>query len=62
MDAWCARRGIAKGAVLPASQVSELGKRWYAGRMERDWRRRSPDEMEAVLRDVGLTSGFWRLR
>jgi hypothetical protein len=51
-----------RGAVLPIVQCFELGRRWYKGRLRADWRRPTVDMMEAILREVGLTSPFWRLR
>lgn len=62
MSEWCERRDIARGEVIPAEQCFELGRRWYAGRLEKDWRRPSAEAMEATFRAVGLTSGFWKLR
>lgn len=46
---------------MPARQCFELGRRWYAGRLDRDWVRPSAAAMEATFRAVGLTSDFWRL-
>jgi hypothetical protein len=62
VDEWCERRRIARGEVVAAAQCFELGRRWYAGRLEREWRRSSVEEMEAKFLAVGLTSGFWRMR
>jgi hypothetical protein len=55
-------RGMERGAVLPIVQCFELGRRWYEGRLRADWRRPTVDVMEAILREVGLTAPFWRLR
>lgn len=49
------------GAVVPASRCFELARRWYAGRMERDWERPSAEAMRETFRAVGLTSAFWTL-
>jgi hypothetical protein len=62
VDAWCEGRNVPKGAVIPAEQCFELGRRWYAGRLAKDWQRPSVEAMEATFRAVGLTSQFWALR
>lgn len=61
MNEWCERRHVPKGEVIAAARCFELGRRWYAGRLDEDWRRPSRDAMEATLRAVGLTSPFWTL-
>ena len=53
---------LPRGAVMTAEQCWQLARRWYPGRLELDWRRRSADEMEAIFADVGLEGPFWRLR
>jgi hypothetical protein len=61
VERWCEERGMTVGEVVPAERCFELARRWYAGRLERGWQRRSPEAMEATFRAVGLTSDFWRL-
>ena len=39
-----------------------LAQAWYADKLRPDWRRKTLDEAEAVLADIGLTGSFWRLR
>lgn len=46
---------------MPAAQCFELGQRWYAGRLDRDWQRPAVAEMEATFRAAGLASSFWTL-
>ena len=55
------RRGGATGATLTLNQQWELARIWYADRMRPDWRRRTPEEAEAVFSSLGLTGEFWRL-
>jgi hypothetical protein len=38
-----------------------LALEWWGGRLDPDWRPRSPDESQAILERVGLTGPFWRL-
>jgi hypothetical protein len=61
IDTWYRRRGIAMGATLTLNQQWELARIWYADRMAPDWRRRTPEEAEAVFASLGLTGEFWRL-
>ena len=59
MRAWCARRGAEPGAIVPLEVVRDLGRLWYSGRMDLDWRRPSLDEAVAVFRSLGLEGPFW---
>jgi hypothetical protein len=61
IDVWYRRQGIATGGTLTLNQQWELARIWYADRMAPDWRRRTPDEAEAVFASLGLTGEFWRL-
>jgi hypothetical protein len=61
VDRWCERTGLDKGAAFPLETVWRLALAWYRDRLSPDWRRRTPDEAQAVFDDLGLTSGFWRL-
>jgi hypothetical protein len=61
IDRWNRRRGRARGATLTLDQQWELARIWYADRMAPDWRRRTPEEAEAVFASLGLTGEFWRL-
>lgn len=58
---WYRGRGIAIGANLTLEQQWELARLWYSDRMSPDWRRRTPEEAEAVFASLGLTGEFWRL-
>jgi len=61
VETWNERRGIPRGATLTLDQQWELARIWYADRMSPAWRRRTPEEAEAVFERIGLTGGFWRL-
>jgi hypothetical protein len=61
IDTWYRRRGVATGVTLTLDQQWELARIWYADRMAPDWRRRTPEEAEAVFASLGLTDEFWRL-
>jgi len=49
------------GASLTIQQQWELARVWYADRLSPDWRRRTPEEAEAVFTSMGLTGEFWQL-
>ena len=61
VDRWLRQRGLARGSVLSLDQLWGLAKAWYANRLQPDWRRREPQEAEALFGDLGLTGDFWRL-
>lgn len=60
LERWRRERGIERGATLSLQQQWQLADAWYAGRLDRAWQRRSPDEAEAVFESVGLTGTFWQ--
>ncbi|HEV8657117.1 MAG TPA: hypothetical protein VGS96_00695 [Thermoanaerobaculia bacterium] len=63
IDAWCTTWRLQRGAVLPIELGWRLATAWYReDRREPSWRRRTPEESEAVFASLGLTSDFWRLR
>jgi hypothetical protein len=62
VEHWCERTGIERGAAFPLETAWRLAEAWYRDRLSPDWRRRTPDEAEAVFADLGLRGDFWRLR
>ena len=59
---WLAERGLERGGTLSLEQAWRLGDAWYADRMSPDWRRRTPDEAQALFEGLGLTGDFWQLQ
>ena len=49
------------GATLTLQQLWGLSTAWYSNRMDREWRRRTPEEAQALFDSLGLTGDFWRL-
>jgi hypothetical protein len=49
------------GAVVNLATLDALARRWYANRLDPDWRPRTKAESQAILTGVGLTGAFWRL-
>jgi hypothetical protein len=39
----------------------KLASGWYAGRMERGYKRREPEGASTYFEEVGLRGAFWRL-
>ena len=62
VERWCRSKGLERGAQLTPEQQWRLADTWYADRLAPDWRRRTPDEAEALFAEVGLEGDFWRLR
>lgn len=58
---WARERDIAPGAVFIPQQGWALGEAWFADRLDPAWRRRTPQETQAVFESVGLTGPFWDL-
>jgi hypothetical protein len=46
---------------VPAQTVYDLGRDWYATRLDRDWQRPSPVDAERTFARHGLTGPFWSL-
>ena len=47
--------------ILSLEQVGSLAQAWYGDRLAPDFRGRTTAEAQAIFRDKGLTSAFWRL-
>lgn len=63
VDRWCEQWKLARGAQLSLEQGWRLAQAWYGpDRREPNWRRKTVEETEAVLAELGLTSAFWSLR
>jgi hypothetical protein len=59
VDAWLAATGRAKGYVMDLVTLWRLARGWYAGRLERGYRRREPGGAAAYFAETGLTGPFW---
>ena len=53
--------GRPRGATLTLEQQWHLARAWFAGRDRPEWKRRSPDEAQAVFASVDLVGDFWSL-
>ena len=54
-------RGLARGATFSVDQCWTLAQRWFADRLDPDWRRRTMDEAHAIFAAAGLAGDFWML-
>lgn len=59
VDEWLTATGQAKGDVLDLGTLWRLARGWYAGRLERGYRRREPGGAVAYFAEAGLTGPFW---
>jgi hypothetical protein len=59
--AWSERHGISQGAVIPISQVMDLGKAWYGRHADQEWHKWSVREASMIFTKVGLAGEFWEL-
>ena len=62
VDEWVRGGADPSGALLTLEQLWGLASGWYRTKMKADWRRRTPEEAEALFTALGLTGDFWRLR
>ena len=49
------------GAVFEPKILWTLASRWYDDRFDLHWRRKTVEQRQAILRDVGLEGDFWRI-
>ena len=56
---WCRQWRLPPGEIFTLEQQWGLARAWYGDRMAPDWRRKTPEEVEAVFSELGLTSAFW---
>ena len=47
---------------MPLDDMWTLTKGWYGDRLAEPFRPKTIDELQQLLADVGLISGFWALR
>ncbi len=51
--------GHPEGERMTLDQLWALSKEWFAGRHLLEWKKRTAEESEELLRGVGLTGAFW---
>lgn len=61
IDSWLDRTGNAEGYRMDLTTLWRFASQWYAGRLERGYRRREPADARTYFHDVGLRGAFWGL-
>ncbi|WP_248959028.1 organomercurial lyase [Sphaerisporangium perillae] len=56
---WLRQNRSPRGVILDMRTLWLLATRWYAGRLSREYRRRTPDEARALFEELGLVGPFW---
>lgn len=61
VKAWVSERNIKHGATVPLQTLWKLAEAWYHDRLQRDWRRKTPEEIKTLFDSLGLSGEFWSL-
>lgn len=61
IDEWALRYGLPRGEAVPITQAAALARQWYSNHADRDYRKWTPTEAQAIFANVGLTGEFWEL-
>lgn len=61
IDRWLDRTGHAEGYRMDLDTLWRFAAGWYAGRLDRGYRRREPADAHAYFRGLGLHGPFWGL-
>lgn len=61
VERWLAATGQPRGYVFDLATLWRLARGWYAGRMDRGYRRRDPVSAAGYFAEVGLKGSFWGL-
>jgi hypothetical protein len=61
VDRWCEQSRIGRGAVFSLETMWRLADAWHRDRLSPEWRRRTPEEAEALFTELALMGPFWKL-
>ncbi len=61
LERWLATNQYARGATLTLAQVWELSQLWYHNRLALDFHGRNVEQVQAIFKQLGLTSAFWSM-
>ena len=59
LDQWLVSHQAKRGATFSITQLWELTQRWYPDRLSPGYRGRTVQQVQAIFKEVGLTSSFW---
>jgi hypothetical protein len=62
LDNWLKRRGLKSGYDMSIQACWELAQKWYAGRLEHDWKRPDREKTQDLFESLGLEGEFWNLK
>jgi hypothetical protein len=58
VERWRRVHGLT-GATFSVETLWGLADAWFQTRLSPEWRRRTPEEAEALFESLGLTGAFW---
>ena len=61
IDRWLETTGNTEGYRMDLATLWRFAAGWYAGRLDRGYRRREPSEAKEYFASVGLSGSFWGL-
>jgi hypothetical protein len=61
LEQWLAERHAHRGAILSLHEIWDLSQRWYHDRLSPAYHGRTAEQVQAIFREAGLTSEFWKL-
>jgi hypothetical protein len=61
LEDWLSRTGRDRGGTMTVGTCWQLARTWYADKGKPGYRRRTPEEAQAVFDSLGLTGPFWQL-
>ena len=53
--------GREPGATISVAKLSQLAHAWWSDRLAADWQPHTLEQNQAILDQLELTGGFWRL-
>ena len=60
LDQWLTSKKAERGAVFTLPKLWGLSQRWYHNRISPDFHGRTAEQVEAIFKEAGLTSEYWR--
>ncbi len=61
LNGWLTEHGHDRGATMTVDTCWRLARAWYPDKMRPGYRRKTPEEAQAVFASLGLTGPFWQL-
>ena len=61
LEQWLAAKQRERGAVFSLPQLWDLSQRWYHNRLSADYHGRTAEQVEAIFKETGLASDFWKV-